>query len=389
MKRLVEKVLADRRSQRRMWDSTSRGSRLLLLAGVFFLFSAIGLTTDVTSLGQARLLTLAFITLFGGLMAAAWVVIIIRYTAWLPLLILIQVVATFGLSRLPPGPAIIPPGPAAEALKHRLLLNTLGTVACISLSYTFFAIFVIRSGRHFVQLDTELRLARDIHRTLSPEIKTTIGAYEFFGASSPSGDVGGDLVDVVPHEGEPGWTAYLVDVSGHGVPSGVLMGMVKSAVRTALTRPEPLPAMLRGLNTVLLDLSQPQMFATFAAMRPAGENRLSFTLAGHLPILCWRAATGTIEELTVSQVPLGILPDRVYSAAETDCAPGDLFLLLTDGFTEVFDRADVEFGLEGVRTVLTAKTRAPLAAIEGALVEASRAHGPQLDDQSLILIRRQ
>ena len=53
------------------------------------------------------------------------------------------------------------------------------------------------------------------------------------------------------------------------------------------------------MNDVLYEVSQPQMFATFAALRPAGEGADAFTLAGHLPILCWRAATGAIESLLV------------------------------------------------------------------------------------------
>jgi serine phosphatase RsbU (regulator of sigma subunit) len=44
-----------------------------------------------------------------------------------------------------------------------------------------------------------------------------------FGAS---GDVGGDLVDLV--EQDKGWLGYVADVSGHGVSPGVVMGMFKS-----------------------------------------------------------------------------------------------------------------------------------------------------------------
>jgi putative transposase len=41
--------------------------------------------------------------------------------------------------------------------------------------------------------------------------------------------VGGDLVDLVADT--RGAFAYVADVSGHGIPAGVLMGMVKSSVR--------------------------------------------------------------------------------------------------------------------------------------------------------------
>jgi serine phosphatase RsbU (regulator of sigma subunit) len=284
-------------------------------------------------------------------------------------------------------PPLVPPGPLEQVLTSRLTTAAGVIVACVSLSWAFLISFVRKSGRHYVGLDTELHLARDIHRSLVPRIEKQLDGFTFLGFSAPSGDVGGDLIDLVEHDDERRWTAYLVDVSGHGVPSGVLMGMVKSAVRMALTHPASLDAMLVELNDVLYEVSQPQMFATFAAMRPAGPGRVAYTLAGHLPILCWRAATGLVEELAVPQVPLGMLPGREYTAAETSWSAGDLFLVLTDGLIEVFDRQDREFGLEGVRATLAANATSPLAELGEALLTASRSHGAQLDDQSLILIR--
>ena len=82
-----------------------------------------------------------------------------------------------------------------------------------------------------------------------------------------------------------------------------------------------------------------------------------------------------------------MMPDRTYESAETSFAKDDLFCLLTDGLTEVFDKADRELGLDGVAAVLAAQAREPLASIEQHILDAARAQGPQLDDQSLILIR--
>lgn len=130
------------------------------------------------------------------------------------------------------------------------------------------------------------------------------------------------------------------------------------------------------------------MYATFAAIRRDADEQLAFTLAGHLPILCWRAATGVVDDLIVAQVPLGILPGGAFEASRTSCAPGDVLLVLTDGLTEVFNTADAEFGMERVRGVLASHAPAPLAEIELKLLAAARAHGTPHDDQSLILIRR-
>lgn len=384
----ARRLLSERtREHLQLWQTARASSRALVMAAVFFLFSSIGLLSDVLSLGRAGWGKLLLVATLGGLMAMLYLFLIIRRIVLLPLAILLQIALSLALDKLPNATPIVPAGPVADALTRRLTVSTMAVIGCISISYALFITFVTKSGRQVVQLDTELRLARDIHRVLVPRIERRIGGFEFLGVSSPSGDVGGDLIDVVEHEGAPEWTAYLVDVSGHGVPSGVLMGMVKSAVRMALTTPAPFEAMLPGLNDVLYEVSQPQMFATFAALRPAGPGRIAYTLAGHLPILCWRDATATVEDLVVSQLPLGMLPGRDYAAAETRCAAGDVFLVLTDGLTEVFDRADREFGMDGVRAAFVAHARSPLPQLEEALLTASRSHGTQLDDQSLILIR--
>ena len=164
--------------------------------------------------------------------------------------------------------------------------------------------------------------------------------------------------------------------------------MIKSAMRMSLDGTTTLEHTLDRLNDALYDLKPPQMYATFAAIRRDDDQSLAFTTAGHLPILCWRADRHTVEDLVVEQVPVAVLPGRTFAAARTTCAPGDTFLILTDGLTEVFDSNDEEFGFDRVRAVLAAHATAPLEVIETKLLAAARAHGTPHDDQSVILVRR-
>ena len=66
-----------------------------------------------------------------------------------------------------------------------------------------------------MRVSTEIALARDIHRLLVPPVARRIGPFEFCGISIASGDVGGDLIDLVEANGH--WIGYVADVSGHGV----------------------------------------------------------------------------------------------------------------------------------------------------------------------------
>jgi sigma-B regulation protein RsbU (phosphoserine phosphatase) len=375
--------------QRQFWQTTTRGGQITIACAIFALFASLGFLTDVTSLGRSPAARVAFVTLLSGGGALAYAVVAFTNPRWMPAVVAAQVLLTLLLPRLIPlGPPVVVDPLAAATLQSRLQFNVVGASFCIAAGFMLFVIFFAREGRRYYALHTELSLARAIHRELVPPIAHQIRDYEFHGVSIPSGEVGGDLVDLVDHEGGSAWTAYVADVSGHGVPSGVLMGMIKSAMRMALVSPAPLEALLDRLNDVLYDLKPPQMYATFAAIRRDDDEQLAFTLAGHLPILCWRASTGAVEELSVGQVPLGILPGRTFDASRTHCAPGDVLLVLTDGLTEVFDAQDDEFGMERVKVVLKRHARQPLAEIELKLLAAARAHGTPHDDQSLILIRR-
>jgi hypothetical protein len=75
--------------------------------------------------------------------------------------------------------------------------------------------------------------------------------------------MGGDLIDVVVHEGR--LDILLGDVSGHGLGAGVVMAMLKSCVRTRLLHDASLEEVVADANRVLADLTESNMFATFAA----------------------------------------------------------------------------------------------------------------------------
>lgn len=94
-----------------------------------------------------------------------------------------------------------------------------------------------------------------------------------------------------------------------------------------------------------------------------------------------------VEELSMPQLPLAMFADTGYASSALSCSAGDVFVIVTDGLTEVFDGADREFGFDRVKALLREHGQAPLQMIEERLLAAVRAHGAQLDDQTLLLIR--
>jgi hypothetical protein len=96
----------------------------------------------------------------------------------------------------------------------RLVLDAIGTLVVITIGSTMFIWFMNVTATRFLRAQAELAVAQEMHRVLVPSIAHTIGGYEFFGWSIASGEVGGDLVDLIDADGH--WLGYVADVSGHG-----------------------------------------------------------------------------------------------------------------------------------------------------------------------------
>jgi serine phosphatase RsbU (regulator of sigma subunit) len=137
---------------------------------------------------------------------------------------------------------------------------------------------------------------------------------------------------------------------------------------------------------VLQPIKKPEMFATFAYLAWNGE-RLEYSSAGHPAILHYRAATAEIVELACPNVPLGLLERPEFVSQFVECAPHDLFVLVTDGLLETTNSKGEEFGPEGVKSVLSSQNRSRASAIFDALLAAAQRHGVSTDDLSLLLVR--
>ena len=192
-------------------------------------------------------------------------------------------------------------------------------------------------------------------------------------------------MDVLEQDGS--LTVLLGDVSGHGVAAGVVMAMLKGCIRTRLLRAAPLEQVITDANRVLADLTAPNMFATLAALRLSPGGRLEFALAGHLPVFHHSAGAGRWEQHPNQSLPLGIDHRERFVAGSIAAQPGDTLAVFTDGLVEVQNGAGRELGLAGVAALLAGSLADSLPEMHDRLMAAVRAHGPQIDDQSLVLVR--
>jgi hypothetical protein len=364
---------------------------ILFLLGVFFLFSITGVATDIFDSGRQPPGKFVVSVLFAGCTAMIYAVagFTLRQKFWiafLPILAVQLFVSNWIARHLHNVPTPTQMDSAAiAALEKRLAVDGVAIIIATVLGYICFLVVNIKEGRRYFRVQAEIELATEVHRVLVPAITATIGGFEFYGRSLPSGEVGGDLIDLAGSD--ENWVAYVADVSGHGVAPGVVMGMVKSAARMLLSSGEDATHLAPRLNEVLYPLKKPDMFVTFCfiARTKAG---LRAGLAGHPPILHFSARTNEVTQLDCPNMPLGILPLGVFETSEIFSESGSVFAMYTDGFQETANSAGEEFGIDRLRAEFQEHGREPLDAIYRALLQSVTRHGAQFDDRSLLLIRR-
>ena len=381
MASLLERLQRAGLSRRQAWKSTPRAVKICFYAVIFSLFASIGVLSLVMSTAYLSALAIFWnIIIWGGFAvacAAAW----IGQRFWLiPVFIIAQVVCSVFAALSYTGPQLM----AAGSPLHRQLemLGIIGIVAVVA-GYVLFIVFIRGQGARYFRARNEIAMAAEIHRALVPPIHQTIRSFEIYGISVPSGEVGGDLVDVAG-DGEL-WTGYVADVSGHGVSAGLLMAMFKTAVRTRV-KDASTTELLAEVHRALYPLKPPNMFATVGVLQWTGRT-LNLSLAGHLPLLHYVRSCGEVREYPAPDLPLGILPQQTFRSMEVVCQAGDILVLLTDGLTEVFDRSGRELGIAPLKEVLGKSASEELPELFSRMRATALHFGAQDDDQTALIVR--
>jgi serine phosphatase RsbU (regulator of sigma subunit) len=365
--------------RRRYWRALPLRRAAKLFAAVFFVLAGVPFFIDALSTRSYPLTGLIAISAVTGVLHVLVIICELRRPSWmlLPMLAVVAVYLCFAeLTRIPESP------PARE---QRLILDASCIMVAMLLGYRLFLNFANTEGIAHIQLETQLALAHRLQKTLVPTFSYRGAALEAYGRTIPSAEVGGDLVDLVA-DPQQGVFAYLADVSGHGIPAGVLMGMVKSSVRQGLLARFSMPALLDSVNAVLPSVKEPDMFVTFAALRFDTPDTAEFTLAGHPPLLHFSQSAQRVSRRTMIQYPLGLMSAGGYVTEHAQFGPGDIFALVTDGLIETLNQKDEEFGLQRLEHLLLQNAKRPLPEIFDALIAAVSAFGPQKDDRTVLLV---
>ena len=233
----------------------------------------------------------------------------------------------------------------------------------------------------------EMELAREIQSSLLPPSELSSGPLSVWAHFRPAAEVGCDYFDLFPLT--PGHLSVTIgDVAGHGLPTGLLMAMVKSAVATLVEEGYHGGELLLRLNHHLLGQNLKQKMVSFALAEIDTErHEVKISSAGHQPGVVL-AADGGVEEVLLSSLPLGHRWPDPPPTKTLPFGPGSRLVLYSDGLVEARSPEGVPFGHERLRDVLLANREVPARALVGTLLAELELHasGQPLDDDLTLLV---
>ncbi|MBP7735720.1 MAG: PP2C family protein-serine/threonine phosphatase [Spirochaetes bacterium] len=245
----------------------------------------------------------------------------------------------------------------------------------------------------------EMELTKKIQTSLLPA-HPVIRDYEVAVHIAPAAQVGGDYYDVINCPGVD-WVV-IGDVSGHGVPAGLVMMMAQTAIRTLLrndpnVEPHRLIAAMNGVLHENMKKFAEDKYMTLTVIAVHGDGTLRFS-GLHEDMLIYHGATGTVTSHETDGVWIGMYGDigGQVSTETLVLEPGDALLLHTDGVVQAWNRESVlgqrtpeidMFGQDRLAGLLERNGGKSPDAILGEIVRALEEFRRD-DDATVVIVKR-
>jgi phosphoserine phosphatase RsbU/P len=186
----------------------------------------------------------------------------------------------------------------------------------------------------------------------------------------------------------------VADATGHGIGPALSVTRMQSMFRMGLLLGFDLGNVMSTINAQLNHDLPPNHFITaFGGILDGHEHRIFYHSWGQAPLLHYDAALDQVQRLVASTLPMGILAEvPIVGPVSREMGPGDLFVVMSDGFFEYRNRAGEQFGDERIGAWLKTVHRSGVdqSTIERLCerIQEFAAGAPQEDDMTVILIRR-
>ena len=239
------------------------------------------------------------------------------------------------------------------------------------------------------RVKAEIDAANRIQAALLPVDAPELAGASFASHYRAATEIGGDYFDFLTMpSGEIG--IAFGDVSGHGLTSGIVMAMAKSALLVQVGYDPGPRAVMNVLNDIVMKTAPKRMMMTFffGLLDPVTQT-LRFSSAGHLDPYVYRAATKRLEALSSWGFPLGVRRREPFTEHTVDFDAGDRLILYSDGLIEAIDDDGDPFGFERFEKTILACGHMDAEDIKKSLLNSIRKftrNRPPEDDQTLVVV---
>lgn len=243
------------------------------------------------------------------------------------------------------------------------------------------------------RISSELNLAQKIQRDLLPQSNPDIPELDIIAKTRPAAEIGGDSFDFI-NKGDRTFM-HIGDVTGHGVPSGLVMMIVDTLLNTFADMVQTSHQLLTQANKYLKPRIQSTMFMTMVMLRWEHVSKeMYYTGAGHETLVHYKAADKTYENLKCGGIALGMVPDneKLIKEEKLNFQPGDMIILYSDGIVEARNMEGEMFGAERLLKIVekqAPKTEHAEELFQRISSELTHFIGDHIqdDDMTLIVIR--
>jgi serine phosphatase RsbU (regulator of sigma subunit) len=238
-------------------------------------------------------------------------------------------------------------------------------------------------------LEHELSVARDLQRRLLPPADFACPGVAIAVDFAPAAAIGGDFYDL--SYAERVLTVSAADVSGHGLPTGLVMAAAKASLGMLARTGAGGVRLMELLHEEIVRTTERRTFLTLAHLVfDFTKGTVAYTNAGH-PYPYRVGRDGTVEALTNPARPLGLALSGGWHTVTAPLAAGDSWVVFSDGLVEATRQgADESWGFQRLEEVLRAGPAESAAALKDRILDAQRAFTQRTDtedDRTLLVLR--
>ncbi|GLI02648.1 cyclic diguanylate phosphodiesterase [Phytohabitans aurantiacus] len=223
-----------------------------------------------------------------------------------------------------------------------------------------------------------------LQRSLLPSRLPAVPGLDLAARYQPGHDtgVGGDWYDVFHLPS--GWLGVVIgDVSGHGLPSAVVMGRLRSALRAySLECESPADALAR-LDRKIHHFEAGSLATALYGMISPDREQMVISLAGHPPPVLAAPDRDAAMVAVPTDLPLGTGRSEPRRSTTIDLPAGSVLVCYTDGLVE----RRGEFIDEGLERLRRTVEPAPADVVCANVISVVASDKPT-DDVALLAIRR-